>query len=61
MNSVRSNTLSLKYQLFTPSGLQDLWIRKFEFCCKNLIPFIDFINWVLNNGLSNMINQLIRF
>ena len=34
MNSVRSNNLNLKYQVFTPSGLQDIGIRKFEFMTK---------------------------
>ena len=31
MNSVRSNNLSLKYQRFTPSGCNDVGIRKFDF------------------------------
>ena len=38
MNSVRSNSLSLKYHRFTPSGSKDIGIRKFEFV-KRLIPF----------------------
>ena len=38
MNSFRSNNLSLKYQVFTPSGLQDIGIIKFV-CDKDLIPF----------------------
>ena len=29
MNSIRSNNLSLKYQWFTPSGCNDIRIRKF--------------------------------
>ena len=31
MNRDMSNTQSLKYQRFTPSGLNDKWIRKSEF------------------------------
>ena len=34
----RSNSLSLKYHRFTPSGSKDIGIRKFEFV-KRLIPF----------------------
>ena len=34
MNSVRSNSLSLKYQEFPPSGCQDIGIRKFDFVAK---------------------------
>ena len=34
MNSVRSNSLSLKYQGFPPLGCQDIRIRKFEFVAK---------------------------
>ena len=39
MNSVRSNSLSLKYQGFPPLGCQDIRHGKFEFCGKNSIPF----------------------
>jgi len=39
MNSVRSNSLSLKYQRFTSSGCKDKGIRKFEFVAENSIPF----------------------
>ena len=31
MNSVRLNSLSLKYNWFTPSGCKDIEIRTFEF------------------------------
>ena len=31
--------------------------KKIWVCGKNLIPFIDFINWFLNNGLSNMMKS----
>jgi len=34
MKSVRSKYLSLKYQMFTPSGYKDIEIRKFEFVAK---------------------------
>ena len=28
------NNQSFRYQVFTPLGLQDIWIRKFEFVAK---------------------------
>ena len=34
MNSVKSNSLSLKYQVFPPSGCQAIGIRKFKFVAK---------------------------
>ena len=34
MNSVISTILSLKYQRFTPLGLKDIGIRKFDFVAK---------------------------
>jgi len=34
MNSFRSNSLSLKYQGFPPSGCKDIKIRKYEFVAK---------------------------
>ena len=34
VNSIRSNSLSLKYQGFPVSGCQDIRIRKFEFVEK---------------------------
>ena len=34
MKSVRSNSLSMKYQKFTPSDCKDIEIRKFEFVAK---------------------------
>ena len=34
MNSVRSNNLSLKYQMFIPSVCNDIGIRKFEFVIR---------------------------
>ena len=34
MNYETSNSLSLKYQRFTASGLKDIRIRKFEFVTK---------------------------
>ena len=43
MNSVESNIRSLKYQMFTPSGCNDIGIRKLNFCGKNSIPLI--LNW----------------
>ena len=39
MNSFRSNSLSLKYQGFPPSGCQDIRIRKLEFVAKNQFLF----------------------
>ena len=37
MNSVRSNSLSLKNQGFPPLGCQDIRIRKFEFVAKTQV------------------------
>ena len=34
MNSVRSKCLSLKYNMFTPSGCKDIGIRKFDCVVK---------------------------
>ena len=34
MNSVRSNSLSLKYHRFKSSSSKDIGIRKFEFVAK---------------------------
>ena len=35
MHSVRSNNLSLKYQMVTPSGCKDIVMRKFVFGIVN--------------------------
>ena len=40
MNSVRSNSLSLKYQGFPPLGWQDIRIRKFEFVAKTQFRYV---------------------
>ena len=34
MNSVRSNSFSLKYQRFTLSDCKDIWIRTFNFVTR---------------------------
>ena len=34
INSGRSNSLNLKYQMFTPSGCIDIWVRKLKFVAK---------------------------
>jgi len=34
INSFRSNSLSLKYQRFTPSGCEAIGVRKFQFVAK---------------------------
>ena len=39
MKSVRSKYLSLKYQMFTPSGCKDIEIRKFEFVAKTQLIY----------------------
>ena len=41
LNSVISNSLSLKYQRFTPSDCKNIGIRRFKFGGKN-----SFINWM---------------
>jgi len=40
MNSVRLNSLSLKYHWFTPSGFKDIRIRKFEFVAKTQFLYL---------------------
>ena len=35
MNSVRSNSQSLKYHRFIPPGCKDIGVRKFKFVAKN--------------------------
>ena len=52
MNSVRSNSLSFKYQGFPPLGCQDIRIRKFEFVAKTQflsclirIKMFEFLAW----------------
>jgi len=45
MNSVRSNNQSMKYQVFTPSGLQDIGIIKFEFVAKTQFLCMDFTQY----------------
>ena len=37
MNILRLNNLSLKYQMLTPSGCNDIWISKFKNIFFNLI------------------------
>ncbi len=49
MNSVRSNNQSMKYQVFTPSGLQDIGIIKFEFVAKT--------QFLSNGDISLIFNQ----
>ena len=49
INSVRSNSLSLKYQRFAPSGRQDIEIIQVDFLAKTLFFFISNCNLVLNN------------
>ena len=51
MNSVRSNSLSLKYQGFSPSGCQDIGIRKFEFVAKT--QFLYKINGWIGETCNN--------
>ena len=42
INSGRSNSLSLKYQRFTPSGCKDIGVRKYKFVAKTQFLFSDF-------------------
>ena len=37
INSGRSNSLSLKYQRFTPSGWKDIGVRKFKFVANQFL------------------------
>ncbi len=43
INSGRSNSLSLKYQRFTPSGCKDRGVRKFKFVAKTQFLSIYFL------------------
>ena len=45
INSVRSNSLSLKYHRFTPSGCKDIGIRKFEFVANSFLQKIHFLRF----------------
>ena len=47
MTYLRSNNLSLKYQMSTPLGGTDIWIRKFGFVAKT--QFLSFKRIVVNN------------
>ena len=49
MNSVRSNSLSLKYQGFSPSGCQDIITRKFEFVSKTQFLWLIYLRFGWNN------------
>ena len=49
MNSVRSNSLSLKYQGFSPSGCQDIRTRKFEFVSKTQFLWLIYLRFGWNN------------
>ena len=40
INSVRSKSLSLKYQRFTPSCCKNIEMRTFEFVAKTQITFV---------------------
>ena len=44
MKYVRSNNLSLKYQMFTPSSCRDIGIKKFKFVAKT--QFLCFCKFV---------------
>ena len=67
MNSVRSNSLSMKYQGCPPAGCQHIGIRKLEFLAKThfLFGFLkvchflaDYWSWAqwLSKNISNLIN-----
>ena len=43
INSARSNSLSLKYQRFTPSGCKDIGVRKFKFAAKTQFLYVKII------------------
>jgi len=53
MNSVRSNSLSLKYQGFPPLGCQDIRIRKFEFVAKT-----QFLCSQISSNSSNVVYSI---
>ena len=45
MDSAGPNNLSFKYQVFTPSGLQDIGIITFEFVAKTQFLCMDFTQY----------------
>ena len=51
MNSVRANSLSLKYHRFTASGCKDIEIRKFEFVAKT--QFL----WIKSNKVHKVLKS----
>ena len=64
MSPDRSNDLSLKYQMFTPSGSKDIRITKFEFVakteilCQKNVKFFIFDNYCLMKSNLIMFNVL---
>ena len=53
MNSVRSNSSSLKYQRFTLSDCKDIWIRTFNFVTRT-----HFLYKVIKKRFSKMVVKL---
>ena len=51
MNSIPSNNLSLKYQRFSPSGSEDIGIRKFIFVRERLDLFL-----VIHSLMKDLVN-----
>ena len=61
MNSVRLNSLSLKYNWFTPSGCKDIEIRTFEFVANTQFLYNPFNEMDLcfpkSNGIVDRYSQ----
>ena len=55
MNSVRSNSLSLKFQGFPTSGCQDIRSRKFKFGAKTQFLLRTYMLSALNSLYKNSI------
>ena len=50
INSVRSNSLSLKYQRFTTSGCKDIGVRKCKFVAKTQFLFSNIFSALCSLG-----------
>ena len=53
MNSVRSNSLSLKYHRFTPSGCKDIGITNFKFVARTQFLCFEEIKTISKNRVNN--------
>ena len=60
INSVKSNSLSLKYQRFTPSGCKDIRVRKCEFVAKTQFLWLTFmLHWLRESYQSLILGPIL--